>query len=306
MPGSPEVKGAILDSELLRPNEIPSVMLVGRTLPETWEASIALVDEFGANIPTEYDQPVDPESRDVGIWMEVADPMAEPRVHRSLPCGLDDLEIYVAEVLDGVSDWKVSKGGSYSYHDRMVNWPGIDGWVGVTEVSRKELEALNVDQINLMVAKLAEAPHTRRAQVVTWNPLRDPKDDEPPCLQRIWCRIVQSEGQGLLEMNVDFRSNDALKAAFMNMYALTELQKRIAGRVSSLTGREVGVGRYVHRADSYHLYGSYRRKGEIDRFLNRRKSTELSTRVWRSDDPIVREQFALGRQRLAERGSRER
>ena len=67
-------------------------------------------------------------------------------------------------------------------------------------------------------------------------------------------------------MNVRFRSNDAYKAAFMNIFALVEMQRRIAARVSKISGRAVGVGRYCHMADSYHLYGSYFREFEA-RFL---------------------------------------
>jgi len=44
------------------------------------------------------------------------------------------------------------------------------------------------------------------------------------------------------------------------------MQKRIAERVSELSARRVGIGRYCHMADSYHLYGSYFREFEA-RFL---------------------------------------
>ncbi|MEM2854925.1 MAG: thymidylate synthase [Desulfurococcaceae archaeon] len=43
-------------------------------------------------------------------------------------------------------------------------------------------------------------------------------------------------------------SNDAFKAAYMNMYAFTELQKLIAQKIG------VDVGYYMHIADSYHVY----------------------------------------------------
>jgi len=78
------------------------------------------------------------------------------------------------------------------------------------------------------------------------------------CLQSIWSRIIEDKnGLWFLNTNVRFHSNDAYKAAFMNMFALTMLQKKIAERVSELADREVRVGRYCHMVDSYHLYGSY-------------------------------------------------
>ncbi len=36
-------------------------------------------------------------------------------------------------------------------------------------------------------------------------------------------------------MNVRFRSNDAYKAAFMNIFALVQLQQKIANRISELS-----------------------------------------------------------------------
>jgi thymidylate synthase len=49
-------------------------------------------------------------------------------------------------------------------------------------------------------------------------------------------------------MHTIWRSRDALKAAFMNMYALTELQKRIANELN------VEIGKYVDISNSYHIY----------------------------------------------------
>ena len=43
----------------------------------------------------------------------------------------------------------------------------------------------------------------------------------------------------------------------MNMFAFIQLQQRIAARIRDLSDLEVRLGRYVHQADSYHIYGSY-------------------------------------------------
>jgi len=291
---------------LLRRGEIPSVMVCARSLPEAWEASVQAAYEFGVPIPTEYDQKIDPNSKDIGVLIEVADPFIEPRIHKAIPTGLDDLAIYVEEIVHGVADYKVGQGGSYSYHDRLFNYPGIDGWDDIPEVSGRKLE-LGVDQIQLMVDKLSQVPHSRRAQAITWNPRRDAIHHEPPCLQRVWGRVVKLQeedatGRYAFDMNAHFRSNDALKAAFMNMFGLTELQKVITEKISEQTGKVVIPGRYVHMVDSYHLYGSYERRGEINRFLQRIASSAFDTRVWRTDDPIVQEEFKRGRQRLADQG----
>jgi thymidylate synthase len=58
-------------------------------------------------------------------------------------------------------------------------------------------------------------------------------------------------------MNTHWRSRDAYKASFMNIFALTDLQKTMAEKISKKLGAEVSVGRYVDISDSFHIYGSY-------------------------------------------------
>jgi thymidylate synthase len=84
-------------------------------------------------------------------------------------------------------------------------------------------------------------------------------------------------------MNVHFRSNDAYKAAFMNIFALVQLQQKIANRVSELSGRNVKVGRYCHLADSYHLYGSYFQEFE-SRLLTALEKRTFEQRTLRYQD----------------------
>jgi len=68
----------------------------------------------------------------------------------------------------------------------------VDGWKNIEALVGKEIELPRVNQIDVLSEKLAQAPHSRRAQVITWNPLNDATLHEPPCLQRIWCRVVKS------------------------------------------------------------------------------------------------------------------
>jgi thymidylate synthase len=103
------------------------------------------------------------------------------------------------------------------------------------------------------------------------------------CLQSMWCRILEDQGVWFLNTNVRFRSNDAYKAAFMNMFALTMLQKKIADRVAEIAGREVRLGRYVHIADSYHLYGSYFEEFE-NRFIKNFNERKFEDRTAKFED----------------------
>jgi len=287
------------NKESLRSGEIPSVAVYGRTLPEVWEKSVLATWEWGCNIPTQYDQEIDPESKDTTIIMVVSKPLEEPRIHRALPGGYADLEIYRQEVVEGIHDhWVSDDRWSYSYHDRMVNWPGRGSW---EKLDGLNMELQTVDQMDKVVNQLAVSPETRRAQATTWVPWIDSEHHEPPCLQRVWCRVVRSDNDlHLLEMNTHWRSRDAFKAAFMNMYALTDLQGKMAEQISETSGRNVQPGRYVDISDSYHIYGSYIRKGEMERFFHILDKREFEDRIIKSDEPKVVQQFEIARAAINE------
>ncbi|MDD5660018.1 MAG: thymidylate synthase [Actinomycetota bacterium] len=223
---------------------IPVLKVEGKSLPESWEKSLMEVWKNGITIKTQYDKPNDPPSKDASMIIIVHEPFAEPRIHRALPTGLDELEIYRQEVVLGIHDnWIGSHGWSYSYHDRLFNYKTSKGYI---------------NQIDTVIENLADCVYTRRSQAITWDPEIDAKDHEPPCLQRLWFRILEDPQKGfVLNMNTHWRSRDAYKAAFMNIYALTDLQRVISEEVSKRIGRPVHVGRYVDMADSYHIYGSY-------------------------------------------------
>jgi thymidylate synthase len=155
-----------------------------------------------------------------------------------------------------------------------------------------------IDQIETLCRKLGETPYSRRAQATTWKVWEDNDCYDPACLQSVWCRIMEENDSPVLSMNVRFRSNDAYKAAFMNIFALVEMQRRIAARVSELSGRKVQVGRYCHMADSYHIYGSYFHEFEA-RFLGAQAKRTFEQRTLNYAD--LREQMEDARPGILEK-----
>lgn len=257
---------------------IPVLMVEGEGLAETWERSLVKTYREGCDVKTEYDKPQDPPSKDCSMTMVIRNPLAEPMIHRDMPAGLDDLQEYVMEVLDGIKDHCIRNTAEdpedtrweYTYHQRLFAYtvPALDG---------------GFDQIDLVARKLAAAPHTRRAQAITWKVWEDNDCYDPACLQSIWCRLLQEGDAWHLNTNIRFRSNDAYKAALMNMFAFIQLQTRIGARISELSGREVKLGRYVHQADSYHIYGSYFEEFE-KRFLRNLETRTFEQRTFRYRD----------------------
>jgi thymidylate synthase len=257
---------------------IPTLYVQGKTLPEAWERAVLECWHKGAALKTEYDKPGDPPSKDCTIMWVVEDPFAEPRIHRAFPGGLEDLEIYRQEVVEGVHDhWIAPEEGkwTYTYHKRLFSY---------------EIEGQAIDQVNYIIDKLSQAGHSRRAQAVTWNAKLDPPTYDPPCLQRVWCRLLADDtGELALNMNTHWRSRDAYKAAYMNVFALTDLQRIIAERISAKIHQAVRVGRYADLVDSFHIYGSY--FNEFQGFLKMVEKRPFEERTWNSSyaEPIFEE-----------------
>ena len=257
-------------------NGIPVLHVEGDCIARAWENSLIELHKNGCSIKTQYDKPEDPSSKDATMIITVTDPLAEPMIHKDFPGGPEDLQEYIMEVCDGIKDHWVRNPEDpedthweYTYHQRLFNYlvPGKGAY----------------DQIEILCRKLAETSYTRRAQAITWKVWEDNDCYDPACLQSLWCRMVEENGELVLSMNVRFRSNDAYKAAFMNIFALVQLQQRVAARISELSGRKVKIGRYCHMADSFHIYGSYFREFER-RFLGSLEKRAFENRTLRYED----------------------
>jgi thymidylate synthase len=245
------------DTPPAQAGNIPVLHIKGKVLPYVWEDSVVATWVNGVAIKTEYDRESDPPSRDVTMVMEIEEPLSEPRIHRCFPAGLEELEIYRQEVLHGVHDSWINPQEdkwSYTYHQRLFSYDVIGSFADALKGGPFD----KVNQVEDLINGLVHHHYTRRAQAITWMPTVDAGHHEPPCLQRIWLRLMKTpQNKYILNMNTHWRSRDAYKAAFMNMYALTDLQRMIAEELSRRMNVVVNIGRYVDISDSYHIYGSY-------------------------------------------------
>lgn len=280
-----------------KPGSIPTLHVTGANLPEAWEAAVLAVYDNGVEVSTEYDKPGDLPSLDASVVVEVTDPLSEPRIHKNFPGGPAELEVYRQEVVDGIHDhWIKPKEGkwTYTYHQRLFAYrPLID-----VMHAEDSPEFPTVNQMNYIIEKLSQVPYSRRAQAITWIPNCDPATDDPPCLQRIWCRMLPDGAGGYtFNMNTHWRSRDLYKAWFMNVFAITDLMARMAAQLQGKMGVQVACGRYVDMVDSLHIYGSYRDE-DFEAEVAKMRATPYTDRAW--DSETLDFMFEEARRNLAE------
>jgi len=277
---------------------MPVISITADCLPEAWEKAVLAVWDKGFEVKTQYDKPQDPPSKDATVMVTVTEPFSEPRIHKNFPGGPEELESYRQEVVNGIHDhWIDPAAGkwTYTYHERLFSYCPVEDIRNAD--SAKPLRAVN--QIQYIIDYLSQAGHSRRAQAITWMPTADPVTDDPPCLQRIWCRLAANQAGWLsLNMNTHWRSRDLYKAWFMNVYALTDLQRIIAEGIAKNRGEPVSVGRYVDISDSLHIYGSY--FDEVAPEIEKMRQSSFRERAWESTHPAFEMMTLETREKLAQ------
>ncbi len=256
--------------------ELPLFHVEARSIPEALYEALRVVHFGGHTLRTQYDRRrsdgtfLDPPGKDARVTIRIREPFAQPRFPALSYC---ERGKYIAEFL-GAKDHLVvpykelvgmigageefeATQWPYCYHQRLTAYPRSDG--------------TTIDQLELMLEKLAREPITRRAAATT----RVPEIDlfmaaDMPCLGEVQLRAIEGpEGRLVLNMYTVWRSRDLYKAWADNLIGITNLQARLAARLSARTGREVRVGPYCETSASLHIYGQdYLSKG-MDTFFTR-------------------------------------
>ena len=256
---------------------IPVLHVEADCIARAWELSLIELHQKGCDLKTEYDKPEDPPSKDATMIITITDPLDEPMIHKDFPGGPLELQEYVMEVCDGIKDHLVRDPNDpkdtrweYTYHQRLFKYkvPVLQ-----SRSTRSRSSARSWPRPRTPAAPRPSPGKSGRTTTATI----------PPACRASGAGSSKRRTNRSLSMNVRFRSNDAYKAAFMNIFALVQLQQRIAARISELTGRRLLVGRYVHMVDSYHIYGSYFNEFE-GRFLGALQKRTFEQRTLRYAD----------------------
>ena len=235
----------------------------------------------------------------------VLDPWADPMIHKAFPGGIEDLQEYVLE-LTGVKDHWVKNMNDpedtrweYTYHQRLKSY---GSWREKVDGESVQAGTFAIDQIEKVIVKLVEQPHSRQAQMITWMPNIDFDCYDPPCLQSLWYRLVFDErAVAWLNCNVRFRSNDAWGANFMNMFGFIQFNRQvIADEIARRTGKTVELGRLNWQADSYHIYGKSIEEAKA-RLFDRLQTTAFEDRVFNFRDPMIRQIYEEAQEGVLEK-----
>ncbi len=242
------------------PGRIPTLHVTADSIPQAHYRAMKAVWEHGLAIRTEYDRKgedgvhIDPPSRDARVLIEISNPFNEPRYP---PVSFCEIGTYIAEILGAkdhlvlpIAKLKEALHGElsahqwpYTYHQRMVAHPDLDGSI--------------VDQLDLAVERVAKTPHTRRAVITTSVPNLDPfLKEDVPCLREIQLRCPEDDsGNLMLNVSTTWRSRDLFKAWPDNVIGLSFLFQVLGQQVAHRAGRTVKMGSYADYSTSLHIYG---------------------------------------------------
>ena len=243
-----------------RAGRIPTLHVVAETIPQAYFQAMKKVWEQGCTIRTEYDRKdnngeyIDPPSRDSRTLIEVLNPFGQPRFP---PTSFCEVGKYIAEILGakdhlvvpleelerGIKEGNLDTKWPYTYHQRYTEWPKPNGE--------------KVDQVKLVLDRVAETPFTRRGVASTAVPYIDPHlKEDLPCFREFQLRALDNEaGELELNMTTTWRSRDLYKAWQDNVVAVTFWQQVLAKELEKRTGKRVRVGSYADFSMSLHIYG---------------------------------------------------
>lgn len=139
---------------------------------------------------------------------------------------------------------------TYLYFERLVFYSGLNE---------------TIDQLKVLCADLKTQIETgvlsNRDQGIIWEPAIDIESDSPPCLQRIWIRLVSPpqvidtldgdfvHKDGEVEIHCTWRSRDLFSAWQVNYVALIEMLNR-----EVLKPNHCKIVRLVDFVNSLHIY----------------------------------------------------
>lgn len=174
-----------------------------------YENAVRFCFKNGYTIDTEYGQKsLDMCSR-ITLSGRSIHQIKSRQLHKKFPTKGKHLQEYIKQF---TPEFDASK-FEYTYYNRLTEYPKDDLFV--------------VNQLEDIKWHLR---NSRRLNAITWIPSIDIQSEHPPCLQRLWIRVLEEpdyefgiKKKGMVELHLMWRSRDLYTAWPVNIIALVFL-----------------------------------------------------------------------------------
>ena len=215
----------------------PTYFSEEKDFPKAWENAVRFCMKEGYEIKTEYG----PKAKDICSTIVLSGSaihhIKRRILHPKFPTSGKHLSEYVKQFTPEF-DASVFE---YTYYDRLTKYP-VAG-----NIVKYEINQLKNLKDNLR--------NSRRLQAITWVPELDLESEEPPCLQRIWIRVLQKPdmqnyiySKGMVEVHFDWRSRDLYSAWMSNLVGLVFMV------YNEILGDDYEIVKLVDYVDAMHIY----------------------------------------------------
>lgn len=217
----------------------PTYVSEDKDFPLSWQKVIRFCMKSGYEIDTEYGN----KSKDINSLIVLSGKAIHQiktrKIHPKFPTKGAHLNQYVLQFTPEF-DADVFE---YTYYDRLTKYPISDGLV-----------KYDLNQLQYLKDSLR---NSRRLQAITWVPELDVETDEPPCLQRIWIRVLEEPdmenyiyGKGQVEVHFTWRSRDLYGAWMSNLVGLVMMV------YNEILGDDYEIVKIVDFVNAAHIYDS--------------------------------------------------
>ncbi len=203
------------------PSEETGFVVRGDKVVEVWVNLLAAILAFGRRDLTAYTEQ-QRELLDVVATIHDDDP-SDFYLPEWVPLTREQLDAYYPQLLTATRPENVA----YTYGERLFDFNGRD-------------------QVAALVDELRATRYSRRAVAALWDPARDPRSADPPCLVLLQARARD----GKLYLTAYFRSHDIFRAWLLNAFGLRKLQAELARQI----GNHCMLGDLVIISQSAHIY----------------------------------------------------
>jgi thymidylate synthase len=181
------------------------------------------------------------EEGDDFLHIKILNPEQEPQVSAGSMFDRKKVGAYKTQFTTLTPPRADGNGAVYTYWNRAADYPFPKAEfndIGDRDLWSGDGRGDGLDQVDILIEKLASDFNNRRGVIVTWNPLLDATSREPPCMDMIQFVIRN----GRLHMRVIFRSQDMLSAAGANFVGATAFFRLVLEGINGVVSRTSPCG----------------------------------------------------------------